>query len=284
MRWYQCQPLMINISCDNKNEDRTAGIASALAVGLFGGSVLAPCRQGGNKNRRWLDQHLIYKGNIWCCTMVYSLSGILWFMDMIWGWATTYDIRLLGEWTCICKSFHFGVNMCEQQGTRVLTYIYFYRYNIYISSYCAYCVVLAPSRNGSCWVWNMLKNLKDAFSVTNRTLNSAFPAPKLANLMHPAMLIPTWGRIAFWNNSMGFFRFSSWRGEFCLKFRNYWGSFQVHSTRCCRSGSHSILRLWSFDSWRYGHFCAPWAQDKDAEWPVAAGRTSRTAIRLSRWV
>ena len=181
------------------------GIASALAVGLFGGSVLAPCRQGGNKNRRWLDQHLIYKGNIWCCTMVYSLSGILWFMDMIWGWATTYDIRLLGEWTCICKSFHFGVNMCEQQGTRVLTYIYFYRYNIYISSYCAYCVVLAPSRNGYCWVWNMLKNLKDAFSVTNRTLNSAFPAPKLANLMHPAMLIPTWGRIAFLKQQHGFF-------------------------------------------------------------------------------
>ena len=116
-----------------------------------------------------------------------------------WGDEHVFASHFILVWTCVNS---------RVQG---FWHIYFYRYNIYISSYCAYCVVLAPSRNGYCWVWNMLKNLKDAFSVTNRTLNSAFPAPKLANLMHPVMLIPTWGRIAFWNNSMGFFRFSSWR-------------------------------------------------------------------------
>ena len=168
------------------------------------------------------------------------------------GWVTTYDMRFLGEWTCICKSC-----WCEQQGTTVLTFV-----GVSISNYCA--ILLCCSDTKLKWLLLHVKHVEEPDGRHfSHKLDHQFCIP--CSFWLCALFIPTWGLYCFLKQQHVFSRFSSWRGDCCIE-NSYWGSFQIHSTRCCRFGRHPILRLWCFDRRRCGHFCAPWAQFMEGPW------------------
>ena len=163
--------------------------------------------------------------------------------------------EIFGEWTCICKSC-----WCEQQGTTVLNFV-----GVSISNYCAN--LLCCSDTKLKWLLLHVKHVEEPDGCHfSHKLDHQFCIP--CSFWLCAMFIPTWGLYCFLKQQHVFSRFSSWRGDCCIE-NSYWGSFQIHSTRCCRFGRHPILRLWCFDRRRCGHFCAPWAQFMEGPWQVA---------------